>query len=80
MFCTHGHKFNINNLPKQEFDIMAYGHFHVGFIKKENERIFINPGSISLPKNDSKNSYILIDEVGIYLKDVDGSIIDTLIF
>lgn len=80
MFCTHGHKFNIDRFPKQDFDIMAYGHLHVGFIKKDDNHIFINPGSISLPKNGSKNSYILIDEFGIYLKDIEGTLIENFKF
>ena len=79
-FCTHGHKFNKDNLPKQEFDIMAYGHFHMGFIKNENNKVFINPGSISLPKNGSKNSYIIIDELGIYLNDENGNIMERFLF
>jgi len=80
VFCTHGDKFNMDNFPKQNFDIMAYGHFHVGFIEKDNEHIFINPGSISLPMNGSKNSYILIDESGIYLKDIEGTLIENFKF
>ena len=59
---------------------MAYGHFHIGFIKKINNHIFINPGSLSLPKNGSVNSYILMDEKGIELKDIEGNIIDKLFF
>ena len=35
IFFTHGHKYNIEKLPKEEFDIMMYGHFHTGFIKEK---------------------------------------------
>lgn len=80
IYCTHGHKYNIDNIPNCKFDIMAYGHFHTGFIKKINNHIFINPGSLSLPKNGSVNSYILMDENGIELKDIKGNIIDNLFF
>ena len=80
IYCTHGHRYNIDNIPNCEFDIMAYGHFHTGFIKKLDEHIFINPGSLSLPKNGSANSYIILDERSIKLKDIEGNIIDKLIF
>ena len=31
-FFTHGHKFNIDNIPNN-IDVLVYGHFHTGFIK-----------------------------------------------
>ena len=75
-YFTHGHKYNMDNIPYEDFDIMIYGHFHVGFIEKKDELIFANPGSLSLPKANSTHSYILIDENSLILKDVDGNILD----
>lgn len=45
IFFTHGHIYNIDNMPKTDIDIMFYGHYHTGFIKEENGIIFANPGS-----------------------------------
>ena len=78
IFLTHGHKYNMDKLPQEEFDIMMYGHFHVGFIKKQNGKIFANPGSISLPKNDSKNSYLVLQDNNLVLKDIDGNVLEYL--
>jgi len=75
VFCSHGHKYNIDNLPKQSFDVMFYGHFHIGFIKERDGLLFVNPGSISLPKGDSVNSYAVMDETCICLKDLDGNVL-----
>lgn len=75
-FFTHGHKFNIDNRPNTNFDVLVYGHFHTGFIKKVDNKIFVNAGSISLPKNDTPNSFIVINDDEIILKDVDENIID----
>ena len=36
----------------------------------------MNPGSISLPKNNTANSYVIIDDSEIILKDIDGNVID----
>lgn len=72
---THGHKYNINNIP-DNVDVLIYGHLHTGFIKEKDGVIYVNSGSISLPKNDTKNSYLIIDENKIILKDIDGNTID----
>ena len=75
-FLTRGHKYNIDIWPEEEFDVMVYGHFHTGFIKEKEGKIFVNSGSISLPKNNTKNSYLIIDNNSILLKDVNGNIIE----
>lgn len=79
-FFTHGHKYNIDNYPENDFDILVYGHFHTGFIKKKDGKIFVNSGSISLPKNDTQNSYLIIDDEKIYLKNIDGEVIENIIY
>ena len=78
IFFTHGHKYNINKLPNEEFDIMFYGHFHICFIKQQDGKIFVNPGSISLPKENTLNSYATIDSDKIYMKDINGNILEEL--
>lgn len=76
IYFTHGDKYNQDVLPDEKFDIMFYGHFHTGFIRKKNNLIFANPGSISLPKNNTRHSYIIMDSEKITLKDISGSIIE----
>ena len=73
---THGHKYNMSNLPKKNIDILVYGHFHTGFIKKQDGMLFLNPGSISLPKENTSHSYILWNNNEIMLKDVEGNVIE----
>ena len=77
LFLTHGHKYNIENLPPLgvKIDIMMYGHFHVGFIKEKDGIVFANPGSISLPKENSKHSYLIFNDNKLILKYVDGNMI-----
>lgn len=76
VYFTHGHKNNMDNLPDEQIDMMVYGHFHTGFIVKKDGIIFANPGSISLPKDNTKNSYLILDKESIVLKDIDGNVID----
>ena len=78
VFFTHGHKYNMDNMPPIgiKIDIMMYGHFHTGFITEEYGIIFANPGSISLPKANTKHSYLIFDENKLILKDVAGNLIE----
>ena len=76
VYFTHGHKNNMDNLPDEQIDMMIYGHFHTGFIVKKDGIIFANPGSISLPKDNTKNSYLILEKESIVLKDIDGNVID----
>ena len=75
VYFTHGHKYNIEVIPYEEFDILIYGHIHQGFIEEKEGYLFANPGSISLPKGGTKHSYLVFDENALILKDVDGEII-----
>lgn len=77
LFFSHGHKYNMEQLPPIgiDVDIMFYGHFHVNFIEEKNGIIFVNPGSISLPKQNTEHGYAILSEEEILLKDIDGNII-----
>lgn len=75
IYFTHGHKYNIENIPYEDFDILIYGHIHQGFIQEKEGYLFANPGSISLPKGGTEHSYLILEENQIILKDVDGRIL-----
>ena len=75
IYFTHGHKYNIEVIPYEDFEILIYGHIHQGFIQEKEGYIFANPGSISLPKCGTEHSYLVLDEGIITLKDVDGNVI-----
>ena len=57
---THGHKFNPQN-PKQakEGEIVLFGHSHIPFDEIINGVRYLNPGSTSIPKQNSAHSFIL---------------------
>jgi len=71
IFFSHGHLYNQNNHPETDFDILMYGHEHTGYIKTDNNKTYINTGSVSLPKNNTPHSYVLIDGNCIILKELD---------
>ena len=70
-FISHGHKFNPDTFPNEEFDVMFYGHFHVPEITEKDKKLFVNVGSVALPKNNSVHSYAVVDETGILLKSLE---------
>ncbi len=76
ILCTHGHIYNKDCPPTTKFDAVVYGHFHTGFIEKKDGTLYINAGSVSLPKMDTAHSYIVIEGSGIYLKDLNGAVLD----
>lgn len=78
VFATHGHVYNKQNLPKLKYkDILLNGHTHIYEMEDMGEYIYINPGSISLAKNNNKNSYIIYEDNVFILKDLEQNIIKT---
>ena len=75
IYFTHGHKYNIEVIPYEDFEILIYGHIHQGFIEEKEGYIFANPGSISLPKGGTEHSYLVLNQDSIILKDVEGNVL-----
>lgn len=74
MFVTHGHKYNKENLPMlKEGDILLNGHFHVPAYEEMDSYVYVNPGSVSIPKEDSAHSYMLFENDVFTWKDLDGN-------
>lgn len=81
LFLTHGHIFNIDNIPKlNDGDVLIYGHTHVPVAVKKDNIFVINPGSISLPKENSLNSYGVLEEDVFKIKDLGGNVIKEICF
>ena len=74
VFVTHGHNFNLKNLPMlKKGDILLHGHTHIPACEKTDLCTYINPGSVSIPKENSAHSYIVITDDEIIFKDLDGN-------
>ncbi len=62
IFATHGHIYNKENSPfMRKSDIMLYGHTHVPECTEKDGKIYMNPGSLSIPKENSRRSYMTFD-------------------
>lgn len=74
IYMTHGHIFNKENMPGlSSSDILLTGHTHVPACESVKNCIYINPGSISIPKEESTNSYMILDDEGFKWFNIDGS-------
>lgn len=74
IFVTHGHKLNKANPPMlKKGDVLMNGHFHVPACEEIGDFIYMNPGSTSIPKENSAHSYMTMED-GIFVwKDLDGN-------
>ena len=73
--ASHGDRFDLDHLPEGKFDVVLYGHYHTGFIREKDGVIVANPGSLSLPKGGTPQSYLMLDEEGIALFDLEGNLL-----
>lgn len=73
IFATHGHKFHKNALPPlRRSDILLHGHTHVSVLEETEEYTYVNPGSVSIPKENTPHGYILLEDATMTWKTMDG--------
>lgn len=73
---THGHHINQENMIEHnEGDILLHGHTHVPCCIEHETYIYMNPGSTSIPKENSHHGYMIINDDKVLWKDFDGNIL-----
>ncbi len=82
IFATHGHKFNLSSLPPlRRGEILLHGHTHVlRYEEFGDNNVYINPGSVSLPKENNPKSYIIYENRSFTTYSLDGKIIEAKSF
>ncbi len=74
IFATHGHKYNLSSLPPlHDGDILLHGHTHIPACEEKDGITYINPGSTSIPKEDSENSYMTLENAVFVWKSLNGN-------
>ncbi len=62
IFATHGDHYNTGHLPPLSgIDVLLHGHTHIPACEDHNGYIYCNPGSVSIPKGGSTNSYMTME-------------------
>lgn len=73
IYATHGHVYNENKLPPlQKGDVLMHGHTHVPKCVEHEDYLYINPGSVSIPKENSAHSYLILEDGKLTWKSLDG--------
>lgn len=76
LFLTHGHIYNEGNMVKlKEGSAFIYGHTHILRADKKDNIYFLNPGSITLPKENNPHTYGILENNSFKIKDLAGNII-----
>jgi hypothetical protein len=78
IICFHGNKKVF--FDQKTIDIVMSGHTHHYSLRKENGIIYLNPGSLTYPRDGSKGSFAVITDDGITIFDVDYKILAELYF
>lgn len=79
LYATHGHVYNTSNLPPiQNGDVLIHGHTHVLKAEQMEGYIWLNPGSVSIPKEGNPPTYAVLEEGIFTIKDFEGSIVKSI--
>ncbi len=74
IYATHGHNYNENKLPPlAKGDILLNGHTHVSKCVEYDGFIYMNPGSVSIPKEDTPHSYMTLENSSFLWKNLETS-------
>ncbi len=76
LYATHGHRYNLTELPPlAPGDILLHGHTHVPAWEPFGEgNLYLNPGSVSIPKNETPHSYMTLENGTFQWKTLDGEV------
>ncbi len=77
IFATHGHKYNADTPPLlSRGDILLHGHTHIpAFERFGNWNIYVNPGSLTVPKGGNPKTYMIYESGKFILKSIEGKCI-----
>ena len=74
-FATHGHHIHPEAPIKMaEGTILLNGHTHIPKIHQYKDFLYVNPGSVSIPKENSPHSYLMLDGDTLQWKNLQGKI------
>ena len=78
ILAVHGHHTQEQLPALQKGDILLSGHTHIpACFLDENGILHLNPGSVSIPKENSSAGYMVFEEQQVIWRDLDGIEIQT---
>ena len=75
IYATHGHIYHVKNLPPLALgDVLLHGHTHVpAWTEFGQGNLYLNPGSVSIPKENSPHSYMTLEGNTMQWKELESS-------
>ena len=75
IYATHGHIYHVKNLPPlAPGDVLLHGHTHVpAWTEFGQGNLYLNPGSVSIPKENSPHSYMTLERNTMQWKELESS-------
>ena len=75
IYATHGHIYHVKNLPPlAPGDVLLHGHTHVpAWTEFGQGNLYLNPGSVSIPKENSPHSYVTLEGNTMQWKELESS-------
>ncbi len=71
--ATHGHVYDEHRRPPiRDLDVLLTGHTHVPALHDYGNFVYINPGSVSIPKGGSSRSYMTLEKGLFVWKTLEG--------
>ena len=75
VYATHGHVYNESNLPPlMPGDILLHGHTHIPCCNRHETYTYLNPGSVSIPKEQSPHGYMILEGTKFTWKTMEGKV------
>jgi len=63
IFATHGHLYDEDCPPHlNDGDVLLCGHTHVAGYREHGKYVYMNPGSVSIPKGGTCHSYMVYED------------------
>ena len=80
IYATHGHIYHVKNLPPlAPGDVLLHGHTHVpAWTEFGQGNLYLNPGSVSIPKEGSEHSYMILKAGEAVWKTLEGEIFHSI--
>ena len=73
VYATHGHIYSEGNPPPlQPGDVLMCGHTHIPCCNRHEGFTYVNPGSVSIPKQNTPHSYATLEGGLMVWKDLMG--------
>ncbi|WP_226036500.1 metallophosphoesterase [Aquibacillus saliphilus] len=92
-FVTHGHLFQVKSTlaplsyraEELEAQVICFGHTHIAGAERVGKQLFINPGSIRLPRVRKEGSYAILsweskNNVLVEFFDIEGELLEDLTY